>query len=63
MVLGWAAFWLPEVVIYAEPRTGDVRHSMAGIEKASNVLGYFPKTGFEEGLRLTVEWFALKNGR
>ena len=48
-------------VIYSEPRSGDVKHSMAGIEKASNMLGYFPKKSLEEGLRLTVEWFARKN--
>jgi len=49
-------------VIYSEARPGDVNHSMAGIEKASNYLGYFPKTGLEEGLKLTVEWFARKKG-
>jgi UDP-glucose 4-epimerase len=49
-------------VIYSETRPGDVKHSMASIKKASEVLGYFPKTGIEEGLRLTIEWFALKNG-
>lgn len=48
-------------VIHSEPRPGDVKHSMASIEKASNILGYFPKTGIEEGLRLTVEWFTEKN--
>jgi len=48
--------------VYAESRPGDVRHSMAGIEKASRMLGYFPKTSINEGLRLTVEWFARGNG-
>ncbi len=47
--------------VYAEPRPGDVRSSMASIEKASVTLGYLPKTGIEEGLRLTVNWFERKN--
>lgn len=45
--------------IYSETRPGDVKHSMASIEKASGLLGFFPKTSFKKGLRLTVEW--LKN--
>lgn len=48
-------------VVYSEPRPGDVKHSMAGIEKASSMLGYFPKKSLEEGLRLTVEWYARKD--
>lgn len=48
--------------VYAQSRPGDVKHSMASIEKASNVLGYAPGTSFEEGLKLTVEWFAQKGG-
>ncbi|OPY55725.1 MAG: UDP-glucose 4-epimerase [Pelotomaculum sp. PtaU1.Bin035] len=47
--------------VYSESRPGDVKHSMASIDKASGLLGYFPKTGIEEGLRLTVEWFARRN--
>lgn len=48
-------------VIYADPRPGDVKHSLAGIDKASDMLGYISKTVLEEGLRVTVEWFAGKN--
>jgi len=43
--------------VYEPPRTGDVRHSMASIEKAEKMLGYRPLVTFEEGLRRTVEWF------
>ena len=43
--------------IYAEARSGDVRHSMADISQAGELLGYSPVIGFEEGLRLTVEWY------
>ncbi|MDF9407849.1 SDR family oxidoreductase [Pelotomaculum isophthalicicum JI] len=45
--------------IYSEARPGDVKHSMASIEKASGLLGFSPKTSLEKGLRSTVEW--LKN--
>jgi UDP-glucose 4-epimerase len=34
---------------------GDVPHSYADIGAAREALGYQPKVGFEEGLRLTVE--------
>ena len=40
-------------VIYTDPRTGEVKHSRANIEKARKMLGYNPKTTFKEGLPLT----------
>jgi nucleoside-diphosphate-sugar epimerase len=43
---------------YAEPRTGDVDHSMADITRAREVLAYEPLVSFEEGLRRTVEYMA-----
>lgn len=48
--------------IYVQARPGDVKHSQASIEKASRLLGYLPQTGLEQGLSLTVEWFARKEG-
>ncbi len=42
---------------YVAPRSGDVRHSLADIERARRLLGYDPKVRFEEGLRETVSWF------
>ena len=38
----------------AEPRTGDIKHSLASIEKAKNTLGYQPKIDFEQGLRKLI---------
>jgi len=38
-------------------RVGDVLHSQASIEKARQLLGFRPGTGFEEGLRRTVEHY------
>lgn len=43
--------------IYAAPRPGDVRHSLADTSKARNLLSYEPKTDFRDGLAKTVEWF------
>jgi nucleoside-diphosphate-sugar epimerase len=38
---------------YAPPRAGDIKHSLAGIEKAREVLGYAPEVSVEDGLRRT----------
>jgi UDP-glucose 4-epimerase len=46
--------------IHGSPRPGDVRHSMADIGRAEDAFGYEVLTGFEEGLRLTVEWYKSK---
>ena len=43
--------------VYREPRTGDVKHSLADISKARSAFGYAPEISFEEGLRRTVEWY------
>ena len=42
---------------HTAPRPGDVRDSQADITKARELLGYEPKVSFEEGLRLTLEWY------
>jgi nucleoside-diphosphate-sugar epimerase len=42
---------------HAEPRAGDVRHSLADIRLAEDLLGYRPVVDFREGLRRTVEWY------
>jgi UDP-glucose 4-epimerase len=42
---------------YGPPRPGDVRHSMASIEKAERLLKYKPVVSFEEGISRMVEWF------
>lgn len=38
-------------------RAGDVKHSLADISKAKELLGYEPEVGFGEGLEKTVQWF------
>ena len=43
--------------LYGPPREGDVRHSQADITAAVRDLGHAPKFTFEQGLRLTLEWY------
>ncbi|MCW8907291.1 MAG: SDR family oxidoreductase [Sedimenticola sp.] len=42
---------------YADFRPGDVRHSLADISKAENLLGYAPTHTLQQGLDETVDWF------
>jgi len=42
---------------HVDPRAGDVRHSLAAIARAKEVLGYEPILQFEEGLRRAIEWY------
>jgi len=43
--------------VFEKERAGDVKHSLAGIEKAKEVLRYEVKVDFKEGLRRTVDFF------
>ena len=43
--------------IYQEPRKGDVKHSLADIRKAKQIIHYEPEVGIEIGLNKTVEYF------
>lgn len=42
---------------YREPRSGDIRNSLADISKAQNLLGYQPTQRFLDGLQQTVNFF------
>jgi nucleoside-diphosphate-sugar epimerase len=44
-------------VAYAVERTGDIKHSLADISLAQELLGYRPRVDFREGLMRTVEWY------
>ena len=51
---------------YLEPRVGDVRHSLADITLARELLNYESKVDLREGLQRTIDWwktsrFALKH--
>jgi len=43
--------------LHGEFRKGDVRHSLANIDKARTLLGYSPEVECRDGLRRTVEYF------
>jgi nucleoside-diphosphate-sugar epimerase len=45
-------------VKYEAPRIGDVKHSLADITKANDMLGFEVRVNFEDGLKKTVNWFS-----
>ncbi|MGZ5135436.1 MAG: NAD-dependent epimerase/dehydratase family protein, partial [Flavitalea sp.] len=45
--------------IYREFRQGDVKHSLASIDKAKKLIGYEPRLSVVDGLKITVEWYKL----
>ena len=38
-------------------RVGDVRHSLADLSRARDLLGYQPFVALDEGLRSTMDWY------
>jgi len=42
---------------YHPERKGDVRHSLADIKKAKELIGYEPYVSFDEGLKQTIDWY------
>jgi len=48
--------------IYRDFRVGDVRHSLANIDKAKKLLGYQPKYTISEGIKESIEWY-IKNSK
>lgn len=49
--------------LYGPPREGDVRHSQADITAAVRDLGHAPRFTFEQGLRLTLDWYRANYAR
>ncbi|PWJ34164.1 SDR family oxidoreductase [Sediminitomix flava] len=43
--------------VYGPERAGDVKHSLASIDKAATLLGYNPKFSFKEGIKDSVRWY------
>jgi UDP-N-acetylglucosamine 4-epimerase len=41
-------------------RTGDIKHSLASIEKATKLFGYQPSIEMKDGLKETIKWSRLK---
>jgi UDP-N-acetylglucosamine 4-epimerase len=48
--------------IYRDFRAGDVRHSLASIDKARALLGYEPTHSARDGLHLAAEWYVTHLG-
>lgn len=44
--------------VHRDFRPGDVRHSLADISRARNLLGYDPQFDVRQGLRLAGDWYA-----
>lgn len=44
-------------VKYGDERSGDVKYSLASIEKAKKLLGYQPFTNVEGGLKEAISWY------
>jgi UDP-N-acetylglucosamine/UDP-N-acetylgalactosamine 4-epimerase len=47
--------------IHGAERTGDVKHSLADISKARELLGYNPATSVKEGLKLSFDWYRKRH--
>ncbi len=43
--------------IYEKERPGDIKHSLADISKARKLLNYNPQYSFDDGIKLTIEWY------
>lgn len=42
---------------HVEPRAGDVRHSCADVRRATELLGFSPIVGFEDGLKRSIDFY------
>ena len=47
---------------YRPPRAGDVQQSWADVSRAQETIGFEPRVGFEEGLRLTIDSMVKRGG-
>jgi UDP-N-acetylglucosamine 4-epimerase len=54
---------LGRTAVHRDFRGGDVRHSLAAIDKARRLLGYEPTHSVREGLALTAAWYAAAEAR
>ncbi len=49
--------------VFGPPRSGDIPHSLASIEKAKGLFGYDPQFRLQEGIRITYDWFKKEYSR
>jgi UDP-glucose 4-epimerase len=43
--------------VYAPPRPGDIKHSLADVSLAKKIIGYEPFVNFEEGIAMAIDWY------
>ncbi len=43
--------------VYAPPRPGDIKHSLADVALAKKLIGYEPLVSFEEGIAKAIDWY------
>jgi nucleoside-diphosphate-sugar epimerase len=46
---------------YTEPRPGDIRHSLADVSKAAELLQFEPQISVVEGLNVTIDWYRAQS--
>jgi len=46
--------------MYAPARAGDVRSSLASMDRARALLAYVPRVGWRDGLARTIDWYAAR---
>ena len=51
-----------KTIVHERERPGDVRRFIGGINLARSLISFEPRIGFEEGLRLTIEWYKKSTG-
>jgi UDP-glucose 4-epimerase len=44
--------------IYTDPRPGDVKHSLADISLAQEIIGYKSTISFKAGLEKAIDWYS-----
>jgi len=58
--LGSRNFFSKTRVVYKNFRAGDIRHSLADISKAKNILGYQPLISVDHGIKCAIDWYFLR---
>ncbi|HBG28793.1 MAG: Vi polysaccharide biosynthesis protein VipB/TviC [Planctomycetes bacterium GWF2_41_51] len=43
--------------VYLPPRRGDIKHSLADVKKAKELIGYEPFVSFEQGIAKAIDWY------
>lgn len=47
--------------VYAPARPGDVRHSLASLDRARKCLGFSPRIPWRAGLAITLDWYRARH--